>query len=496
MCSKRGNEILLSRRRQTSVDSGENPNFHSGGNGKSFFRTVTFRLTLRYAVLFAVLSAAAFGLVYVMLASRLGGQMDERLHNSAKEFRALYLSHGLDALKAEFDREAQSNGIKTVFFRLLSNEGKTLAVSDLSAWRGLEAKPTAATISEKESFRTLSLPGRRHTVRVVSTKLQDGSVLQLGHSLKDDETLLERYRETFGWALAVMVTCGVIMGWLLARRAMAGVQRVTQTATQIGQGDLARRVPPGNEGAEIEQLARAFNDMLGRIQSLVAELKDVTNNIAHDLRSPITRLRGIAETTLTGPADMAAYREMAGAVVEESDRLVEMINTMLEIAQADSGMLALPDRPVDIGDVVRRACELFEPVAQDKGVHFESGVPTETLMTTGDISRLQRAIANLIDNALKFTSAPGRVRVTVGGDESHVNVTVEDSGIGIDADSLRHIFDRFYRADPSRSTQGNGLGLPLARSIVRAHGGDIHVTSRPGEGSVFAIVLPRSAAIG
>ena len=460
----------------------------------NFFRTVTFRLTLRYAALFAVLSSVTFGLVYIMMASRLRGQTDERLLSKAKEFQALYVAHGIGALKAEFDREAQSNGIKTVFFRLFSGQGKTLAASDLSAWRGLETNPSASPASKVETYVTLSLPGHRHAARTVSMKLRDGSVLQVGHSLRDNETLLERYRETFGWALAIMVTCGVIMGWLLARRAMAGVERVTQTATQIGQGDLARRVPPGKEGAEIEQLARAFNDMLERIQSLVAELKDVTNNIAHDLRSPITRIRGMAETTLTGQADTEAYREMAGAVVEESDRLVGMINTMLEIAQADSGMLAVPDRLVDVGDIVRRACELFEPLAQEKDIHLEVEVAADPLMTTGDLSRLQRGIANLIDNALKFTPTAGSVRVAVVGSDSQVKVTVKDSGNGIDPESIRHIFERFYRADPSRSTQGNGLGLPLARAIIRAHGGDIQVTSRPGQGSAFTIILPRSAA--
>ncbi|NIA22279.1 MAG: hypothetical protein GWP05_10035 [Anaerolineaceae bacterium] len=185
---------------------------------------------------------------------------------------------------------------------------------------------------------------------------------------------------------------------------------------------------------------------------------------------------------------------MAGAVVEESDRLVGMINTMLEIAQADSGMLAVPDRLVDVGDIVRRACELFEPLAQEKDIHLEVEVAADPLMTTGDLSRLQRGIANLIDNALKFTPTAGSVRVAVVGSDSQVKVTVKDSGNGIDPESIRHIFERFYRADPSRSTQGNGLGLPLARAIIRAHGGDIQVTSRPGQGSAFTIILPRSAA--
>ena len=455
------------------------------------FRTVAFRLTLRYAVLFALLSAAAFGIVYFMLAARLRNRTDEALRDTLTEFTILHQAHGLDALKSEFERESQSKGIGKVFFRLAAQDGKTLISSPLSTWRGLENAPTPTAVAPGGTeLRTVSLPGRDFSVRVAWERLPGGAVLQVGQSMRDNEILLERYRETIGWALAAMIAGGTGIGWMLVRRAMAGVERVTQTAIRIGQGDMSRRVDGGREGTEIEHLARAFNEMLERIEALVGEMEDVTTNIAHDLRSPITRIRGMAETTMTAPGGEDAYREMAGTVIEECDRLVGMINTMLEIAQADSGMIALARQPVDLGVMVSRACELFEPLAREKNIRLAAHVPSEPVRVRGDLARLQRVIANLLENALKFTPSGGRVDVRVDeGDAAEARVTVSDTGPGISAETLPHIFERFYRADPSRSTEGNGLGLPLARAIVRAHGGEIEVESSE-KGSRFRLTIP------
>jgi len=288
----------------------------------------------------------------------------------------------------------------------------------------------------------------------------------------------------------VMLICGSLVGWLTARKAMSGVQKMTRTATGIGKGELSRRVLLGKEGVEIEELALAFNEMLERIETLVRELKEVTDNIAHDLRSPLTRIRGIAETTLTGKQDIDIYREMAATVVEEGDRLVGTINTMLEIAQADSGMAELSRECVDLQELVSDARDLFLPVAEDKNIHLESDIPGKPIVLLGDRARLQRVIANLLDNAIKFTPSGGRVMISARTDASWVIITVTDTGVGIDEKDLPRIFNRFFRSEESRPTPGNGLGLSLARSLARAHGGDITVKSPPGKGSVFSVSLP------
>ena len=272
---------------------------------------------------------------------------------------------------------------------------------------------------------------------------------------------------------------------------MRGVERVTDAAARIGKSDITHRVSSKDEGQEIVNLANAFNDMLERIQSLVAEVKGVTDNIAHDLRSPITRIRGAAETTLTGVQSVDEYRQMAGMVIEECDRLVGMINTMLEIAQADSGVSDMSHLPIDMAQVADDVRDLFHPAAEDKGIRLEIDAPREPVFTRGDLTRLQRVMANILDNAIKYTDAGGKVILSVKGMPTHVVLAFRDSGIGIGEADMPYIFERFYRGDRSRSTPGNGLGLSLALSIVRAHGGDISVESCPGKGSTFTIRLPR-----
>ncbi len=453
------------------------------------FRTVTFRLTFGFGAIFGLLSLAVFLFVYTAMVSALGRRSDEELSSKAREFQALYRTHGIEALRSEFRREAASQGKERVFFRLLSPEGKARVSSDLGAWKGLP-KEIPLFRGGTGGFATLSLPGRSHQVRVLSRRLPGGDILEVGATLEGNEALVRKYRETFEIALAVMLVCGGLAGWFLARWAMSGVERVTEAALRIGREDLGLRVPPGKEGREIENLALAFNGMLERIQALVEELKEVTDNVAHDLRGPITRIRGLAESSLLSGEEGDSWREAAGAVVEESDRLVEMINTMLEISRAEAGVLEIARAPVDLGEIVAAAGELFQPLAEEKGIDLESSYPEEALLVPGDKGRLQRAVANLLDNAIKFTPAGGRVELQARREEGKAKIQVKDTGSGIDPFDLPRIFERFYRGEKSRSSEGNGLGLSLARAVVRAHGGEIEVESAPGKGSAFTILLP------
>ncbi len=461
-------------------------------NVTDIFRTVTFRLTLWYMVLFGALSIAVFLLVYVSLAWHLSKQVDEELLATAKEFNALYSEHGVEALQAEFQREAESRGVRRVFFLLLSGSGEVLASSDTRHWNAgelLEFRGVGASAG-KPVFRTFHLADERGKVRVVLMPTGDGRLLELGFTLHDSELMMERYRETFGTAVVIMLVCGGLLGWLLARKAMAGVQRVTSTAAKIREGSLASRVAPGGEGLEIDNLVRTFNDMLDRVEALVNELKEVTDNIAHDLRSPITRIRGIAETTLMGRASIEDFQDMAAAIIEESDRLIEMINTMLEITKTEAGVAELASERVDVQEIAAEAVDLFRPLAEDKQVAVKLSGSPDPVFVMGDRAKLQRAVANLLDNAINYTPSGGRVTVSVHSTPESVRLQIADTGCGISEEELPHIFKRFYRGDRSRSTPGSGLGLSLALAIIKAHHGEIRVESSPGKGSKFTIIIP------
>jgi signal transduction histidine kinase len=240
---------------------------------------------------------------------------------------------------------------------------------------------------------------------------------------------------------------------------------------------------------EIDRLAATFNDMLDRIQTLVTEMKEMTENIAHDLRSPITRIRGLAEMALTTGKSIDEYEAAAASTVEDCDRLLDMINTMLYISQTEATAGKLPTEEVDMAGVVRNACELFQPVAEDKGVNLVADIGAD-LRVRGVLQGLQRMLANLIDNALDCTPSPGTVTVSVSGDEKLGVIAVKDTGIGIPQDELPYIFRRFYRCDRSRSRPGAGLGLTLVEAIVHAHRGRIAVASTPNVGTTFTVTLP------
>ena len=241
-------------------------------------------------------------------------------------------------------------------------------------------------------------------------------------------------------------------------------------------------------GHEIEQLAITFNSMLDRIHLLVTGMREMTDNIAHDLKSPITRIRGTAEVTLTSGKSTDEYETMAANTIEECDRLLEMINAMLDISEVESGASRLKTKELDITAVIRNACDLFQPIAEDKGIIIVSKVPAECRVY-GNIQSLQRLVANLLDNALKYTPSGGTVTVSADGNEDQVVISFNDTGIGISENDLPNIFKRFYRCDQSRSKVGVGLGLSLAKAIAKAHGGDVTATSMPGKGSTFTVMF-------
>ncbi|MDE3243288.1 MAG: HAMP domain-containing protein [Nitrospirota bacterium] len=460
------------------------------------FRSLTLRLAFWYALVFVVSSSAMFFGVYLMLARGVQERIERMLLSEAVELQSLYHSRGVGKIGAEFDREAEIDGTHRIFFRLLASDGKELVASDMRTWQDVSISRSAlAQLATQDAvFESEAVLGQRHNARVLYAKAGKEHVLQIGYLPLDDERFLKEYRR--GTTLMLLVGLIVVgsLGWLIVKRAMARVEGVTETAMSISQGDFTRRVAVTNKGDEIDRLAIMFNTMLDRTHTLITDLKEVTSNIAHDLRSPLTRIRGIAETTLSGEETIAPYREMAAIVVEESDRLVGIINTMLQIAEADSGIASVAITNVDLARLVHDAHTVFHPIAEDKGITLEMAVPAIPLIIVGESAQLQRVVANLLDNALKWTPAGGTIYLSAQGDVFHAKLSVVDTGLGIAEEDLPHIFDRFYRGDRSRSTPGNGLGLSLAQAFVRAHGGTITAESLPGKGSTFIVRLPRPSS--
>jgi heavy metal sensor kinase len=456
-------------------------------------RKLAFRLTLWYAGIFSVSCFGALAVFYFATSSVIRYQTDLELLKDAKEFSSTYRTEGMGELKAAMLTEMESEGADNMFLRLLNRNGEVFVLPGGSGWRDAdqgEALRDRLGGEENHYFETLVVSHRPYPFRVLTARLTTDTIIQIAQSLENDEHLIEACREVLSVTLGVVALFSALGGFLFARRALAGVEEVTRTANEISKGAFDRRVKVQGRGEEIDTLAETFNRMVGKIEALIRGMKEMTDNIAHDLKSPITRIRGMAETSLTSGKSPKDLKLVPGSIVEECDRLLVMINTMLDISEAEAGVAKLTIEEIDIAQVVQDACDLFQPVAENNQLQMIQRLTGDATIS-GDKTKIQRAVSNLLDNALKYSARGGTVTASVEGEHDRVMFSVNDTGPGISERDLPHIFDRFFRGDPSRSQPGTGLGLNLTLAIARAHGGDVKVTSVPGYGSTFTMTLPR-----
>ena len=456
--------------------------------------TLAFRLTLWYAGIFTVSSCIVSLLFYALINSILREQTDQELLSEARRYSNLVAFAGIETAEGDVTKEVQDMGAKGSFLRLLAENGRTLSSSNMFYWEWMrvDQKVLDQLLARQHPvFETVAAPGGKEDIRVLYAPIQSGIILQAAKKMESSSRFLEAFKRTFIFTMVFLTGIAAVVGWFMARRAVSGVQAVTRTAQNISAGALEARVPVKVRGDEIDQLAITFNQMLDRIQALVNEIREMSENLAHDLRGSVTRMRGAAEVTLSGGKSTPEYENLAAGTVEECDRLLDMINTMLLISKTEAGV----DKPfreeIKLTSLLREACELFAASAEDQGISLDCAVSEETRIS-GDARMVQRMFSNLLDNAIKYTPAGGAVAVALLEKDDRVSVSVRDTGAGIPAADLPHIFERFYRGNQARLKPGMGLGLSLARAVARAHGGIITVASAPDQGSTFTVTLPKS----
>ncbi len=444
-----------------------------------------------YALICTASLLAVLIVSYLALQGTLQLRLDEGLMSEVEEYGALLKTQNIEVLRDVLAREAASEGTDRVFFRVLNTAGDEVLATDMAAWGDVGVhRPHLLTAAEGKSvFETYRHQDRPYPVRIVYGRVGPELVLQLGESTASNAQTLQHFRQVFGLGTIGFVFCSTIVGIVMARRALSGVRRVTQGVKGISSGGWDCRVPVSHRNDEIDELAVSFNEMVERIQSLIRELKEVTDDIAHDLRTPVTRMRAAAEAALSRVGEPGNDEEVAGHVVEECDQLLDLINTMLEISQTEAGARPLAREPNSISTIVEDVCDLFGSAAEDKGVCLDVS-RGEQLLVNCEAQRLKRAIAHILDNAIKYTKSGGTIAVECSRLGDMASVSVRDTGLGIPEEDLEKVFARFYRVDKSRAESGNGLGLSLSRAILRAHGGDIVVKSVFGEGSTFTVTLP------
>jgi signal transduction histidine kinase len=327
-------------------------------------------------------------------------------------------------------------------------------------------------------------------LEVASARLFDGTILQVGKTNEIRLALLRKFQWIVGLVAVIALGVGVAGGLVLTRSTVQPIYDlidVVQGIIRTGRTDT--RVPARNaRGDAVDELSELFNTMLDRINTLLAAMGHSLDNVAHDLRTPIARLRGTAERALQ-VGEAAEQRDALETCLEESERILSMLNTLMDISEAETGVVQLKREPVSLRPLLDQVVELYEDVADVKriGVAMEPG---EDVIVSGAPDRLRQVFANLLDNAIKYTPEGGQVRIAVTREQDSAVVAVSDTGAGISPEHLPRIWERLYRADASRSSRGLGLGLSLVKAYVEAHGGKVEAVSQPGRGSTFTVRLP------
>jgi signal transduction histidine kinase len=452
------------------------------------FRTTTFKLTLVYLSVFALF--AAFLLGYFALNTRrlITEQITDTVNAEITGLSEQYRQGGISRLIAVVDARARRPG--SSLYLVTTFNGDALAGNVGSLSTGVLDSPGWNETKYKRLEET-DTTGHDALVRVF--QLPGGFRLLVGRDLDERERLYHIIVSAGRWSIAIVLVLGVIGGVFVTRRVLRRVDAMTETTQTIMAGNLTGRLPVAGTGDELDRLALNLNEMLERIEALMAGLQEVSDNIAHDLKTPLTRLRNRAEEALRSAKDEGDYRAALEQTLDESDSLIRTFNALLMIARAESGHARDGMAEFDAAEIARDIGELYEPVAEEKGISLkiEAAAPAPV---RGNRELVSQALANLVDNAIKYGGSerangePAQIVVRAINDGEKILLSVGDSGAGIPEAERPRVVERFVRLEQSRSQPGSGLGLSLVAAVARLHGGELKLEDNaPGLRSVIAL---------
>ena len=466
----------------------------------SLLRRTPFRLTLLFLALFVAAAGAILAYVYFASASEAQARAQKDVESELNVLMAIHRTRGIDALNQALVERSIRGG---PYLYLLTDKAGTTITGNVSE-SPVDIDPTApAGRGDWETFRLTDTDEegrvqRRRSIGVVMT-LSGGEHLFVGQDIGDIEAYLARLTQALWGAMALVILLGLAGGLYISRRveaAMGGLNRVVQA---VQDGDLKQRAPVRHSGDELDELGQGMNAMLDRLEASMASIRHAGDAIAHDLRSPLTRMRAKLEVALIdAEAGQVSGVDALGIALDEADQLLKTFNTVLAIARLQAG--GAPDPKLfDASDLAADMAELYEPAAEDKDIDFSAEVE-KGLMVEGNQPFLAQALANIIDNAIKYTPAGGAVKLRARWRSSgEIEYSVTDTGPGVPDEDRDRVVQRFVRLDNSRTEPGSGLGLSLVTAVAEAHGGRVVLDEGPGAYGGFgpglrvALVLPPAA---
>jgi heavy metal sensor kinase len=452
--------------------------------------------TVTFALLLTVLSLASYRLLAQQLdldASADLAELTDGLHGYVRfeDGMPTLVFDEKDADQAAFVHAA------TRYYQIYDvNDGRLLVQSPALEPLGLRLTPGEVRmfLDDPKPYDIQTAYGRFRISNSLMAPASGGRyLLQVGASLEPMDATLQRYLHLLMLRALPSLVLTLLAVWWMARRALSPLTTLAAEARGVNIGTLDRRLHTRGTGDQLDDVASAFNETLANLENAFGEMRQFSSALAHELRTPLAALRGEMELALLRPRSESEWRTSAASQIDEIDKLTRMVNQLLTLARAEAGEIPLAHDAVDLGTLVATVTEQLEPVAQARDLDLHC-VVHQPVTVRGDSGWLERLLLNLLDNAIKYTPSRGHIRVGVSREEDHARVDVSDTGPGIRAEAVPHIFERFYRVDPARSStvEGAGLGLSLAKWIVDRHQGRIDVLSEPGKGSTFTIWLPVS----
>jgi signal transduction histidine kinase len=459
-------------------------------------RTTAFQLTLGYLLVFVLFAASLLGYFALNTRRLITEQITTTVDTEITGLREQYNQGGIRRLVIVVDLRSRRPGSSLYLVTTATGEGLAGNVGSLEP--GVLDHPGWL----ETNYRRLEAPeGSDHRALVQVVQLPGGFRLLVGRDLEERERLFGIIANAGRWSVVLVIVLGLVGGFIVSRRVLNRVEAMTDKTETIMAGDLAGRLPVAGTGDELDRLAEHLNAMLERIEALMRGLKEVSDNIAHDLKTPLTRLRNRCEQALRGSTSVADYRAALEATMAESDELIRTFNALLMIARAESGQGRDNMTEFDAAEIARDVGELYEPLAEEKGIALKVDAPAAAPVR-GNRELVSQALANLVDNAIKYAGpngqlngAPAEIVVKAGNDGERISLSVADRGPGIAEADRGRVVERFVRLEQSRSEPGSGLGLSLAAAVARLHGGELKLEdNHPGLRSTIA--LPRAGPAG
>ncbi len=456
---------------------------------KRYVRTTGFKLAVWYTGFFLAGSLCVLGLAYFLLAASLKKMDRADIVTEFQKYEREYADGGLKNLISE-TQDGKGFGANRFYVRVIvpdGNVGFLAASADFSIFSPpLVGFPAAG---ENPRWDFVKADGDADVLELLSGRLPDGAVLQVGLNTDWRGDLLDNFQNIAFIVIVPAVLLALIGGAFLTNRALKPLRQLIETVKTIEAGDLAARAPVRGTGDELDEAGSLFNKMLDRISALVAGMREALDNVAHDLRTPMARLRAVAETALTEKTSAGSRGEALSDCLEESERVLALLNALMEVSEAETGVMKLKCEPVSLAGLAAEVGEIYGYAAEAKKIKVTVKAEAE-ITATCDRARVRQALGNLVDNAVKYSPEGTAVLISLTKEDGSAVFRVSDQGPGIPTEDIPHIWDRLYRGDASRHEKGMGLGLSLVRAVALAHGGDVDVDSKPGEGSIFTLRLP------